>query len=215
MALLGIIGCGWIAEKAYLPLIAKMNDVDVSAIFDIDYHKALEIQKKYRVPSMFDNFDCFLSQPLDAVIIATPNNTHTYYTNMALNAGKHVLCEKPVALFKNDIESTIVTAQTANKIFLPAFVNRFRKDIGKFSELVSLIGDVKEIEVNWIRKSGIPRPGTWITNKAAAGGGVLIDIGTHVIDIGLSFLSDKRIKSVKLDQGISKQTEQKRSTLEH
>lgn len=209
MTNIGLIGCGWIAEKAYLPIISKMNDIDVCAVFDIDYQKADRIQKQYCVPNVFDNINSFLSSPLDAVIIATPNNTHTYYTNMTLNAGKHVLCEKPVALTKNDIESTIVTAQTENKIFLPAFVNRFRKDIGRFRELVSLIGEVKEVEVSWIRKSGVPRPGTWITNKIAAGGGVLIDIGTHVIDIGLSFLSDKHIRSIKLDQGITEQAEQK------
>ena len=204
----GIIGCGWIAEKAYLPLIAKMDDISVNAIFDINYHKAHEIQDKYRVPNIFDNIDRFLSQSLDAVIIATPNNTHTYYTNITLNSGKHVLCEKPVALSKNDIESTIALAHAKNKIYLPAFVNRFRKDIGRFSKLVALIGEIKEVEVNWVRKSGIPRPGTWITNKATAGGGVLIDIGTHVIDIGLSFLLDKRIQSVKLDQGTVERAEQ-------
>lgn len=205
----GIIGCGWIAEKAYLPILTKINDAKVCAVFDTNCQKAHEIQEKYHVLNTFDHIDNFLSSPLDAVIITTPNNTHTHYTNMALNAGKHVLCEKPVALSKNDIASTIAAAQTNKKIFLPAFVNRFRKDIEKFSELVSLIGEVKEVEVSWIRKSGIPRPGTWITNKVAAGGGVLIDIGTHVIDIGLSFLSDKRIQVITLDQGAIEQAEQK------
>ena len=71
-----------------------------------------------------------------------------------------------------------------------------------------MIGNVKEIEVSWIRKAGIPRPGTWITNKAAAGGGVTIDIGTHVIDIGLRFLVDKRIQSVKCVQGTAEQVKQ-------
>ena len=166
MSKLGIIGCGWIVEKAYLPLIAKMDGVDISAVFDIDYHKAYEIQNKYRVPNVFDNIDCFLSSPLDAVIVATPNNTHTYYSNMALNAGKHVLCEKPVAFCRKDIESTIAIAHNNKKIFLPAFVNRFRKDICKFCELAALIGEIKEMEISWLRKSGIPRPGTWITNKS-------------------------------------------------
>ena len=206
---IGIIGCGWITEKAYLPLIAKMDDVCISAVFDIDYHKAYEIQTKYRVSNIFDNINAFLSSPLDAVVITTPNNMHTYYTDMALNAGKHVLCEKPVALSKNDMKSSIAAAHVNNKIFLPAFVNRFRNDVKKFNELVTLIGEIKEIEVSWTRKTGIPRPGTWITNKFTAGGGVLIDIGTHVIDIGLMFLLDKRIHSVKLDRGVTRQAEQK------
>ena len=205
----GMIGCGWIAEKAYLPIIMNMDDVNLSSVFDIDFQKAHEIQEKYGVPNIFDSIDLFLSQPLDGIIITAPNNTHTYYTNMALKAGKHVLCEKPVALSKSDIESTLAIAHTHNKIFLPAFVNRFRRDIVKFSEIVSLIGAVKEVEVSWLRKSGIPRPGTWITNKSSAGGGVLTDIGTHVIDIGLRFFSVKRIQSVKLEQGIAEKAAQK------
>jgi len=209
MISLGIIGCGWIAEKAYLPIIEKMSNVNICSVFDVDYQKAYGIQKKYRVSNAFSNIDDFLSSPLDGVIIATPNNAHTYYTDMALNAGKHVLCEKPVALSKNNIESTIDIAQKNKKIFLPAYVNRFRKDILKFGELVSLIGEIKEVDVSWIRKSGIPRPGTWITNKTEAGGGVLIDIGTHVIDIGLTFISDKRIQFVKISQGTIGQAEKK------
>jgi len=209
MIRIGIVGCGWITEKAYLPALAKINDIDVCAVFDIDYQKANEIQKKYHIANVFGNIGSFLSSPLDAVIIATPNNTHTYYTDLALNAGKHVLCEKPVALTKNEIKSTAITAQANKKIFLPAFVNRFRKDILKFNEFVSLVGEIKEVEVSWIRKSGIPRPGTWITNKATAGGGVLIDIGTHVIDIGLMLFSDKRIKSVNLDRGMIEETGRK------
>lgn len=206
---IGIIGCGWIVEKAYVPTLKKMNNVDVCAVFDIDIPKIHELGRKYCESNIYENIDDFLSSPIDAVIIATPNNTHTYYTNLALNAGKHVLCEKPIAFSKNQIESTIAKAKTNRKIFLPAFVNRFRKDIKKFNELITLIGEVKEVEVSWIRKSGIPRPGTWITNKSASGGGVLIDIGTHVIDIGLTFLSDKRIKSVKLDQRTTEDAEQK------
>lgn len=61
MISLGNIGCGWIAEKAYLPLITKMNDVDVCAVFDIDNQKAHGIQKQYCVPNVFDNIDSFLS----------------------------------------------------------------------------------------------------------------------------------------------------------
>ena len=133
MSKLGIIGCGWIVEKAYLPLIAKMNDVDISAVFDIDYHKAHKLQDKYCIPNIFDNIDCFLSSPLDAVIVATPNNTHTYYSDMALNAGKHVLCEKPVAFSKNDIESTTLMDheqssgrwRSNNRYWHPCYRHRF------------------------------------------------------------------------------------------
>lgn len=199
---IGIIGCGWIVKKVYLPVIKKMKDAEVSIIFDTDYQKMSNVGMEYQVPNICTNIESFLSASFDAVIIATPNNTHTDYTNLALKAGKHVLCEKPVALSTHDIKYTISIAEANNKIFLPAFVNRFRKDIMQLNELASLVGEVKEVEVNWTRKCGIPRPGTWITNKVIAGGGVLTDIGTHVIDVGLMFLSEKRIKSANLKHGI-------------
>ncbi|NSW90285.1 MAG: Gfo/Idh/MocA family oxidoreductase [Firmicutes bacterium] len=188
---IGIIGCGWIVKKAYLPVLAQMSDVKVSGIFDINFKNASNIRKQYKI---YDNIDDFLCTSHDAVIIATPNNTHSYYTNLVLNSGIHVLCEKPVAFTRSAAEFSVSTAKANQKIYLPALVNRFRKDVLKFCELVSLIGEVLEVDVSWIRKSGIPRPGTWITNREKAGGGALIDIGTHVIDIGLMFISDKRIK---------------------
>ena len=139
MIRLGIIGSGWIVKKAYLPILKKMNNVTINAVFDNDYQRACEVKNNYSVPNAFNNVEDFLSSPIDAVIIATPNNTHTYYSNKVLSAGKHVLCEKPVALSKKDIESTLLIASKNNKIFIPAFVNRFRPDIQCFRKLVLMI----------------------------------------------------------------------------
>lgn len=207
MVKIGIIGCGWIVKKAYLPVLATMRDVEICSIYDINIHEASNELEQYHVSDLCDNIDRFMATDIDAVIIATPNNTHTYYTNLALESGKNVLCEKPVAFTRSDVESSLSIAKANQRIFLPAFVNRFRTDILKFKELASCLGEIQEVEVSWIRKSGIPRPGTWITNKAIAGGGVLEDIGTHVIDIGLMFISNKDIKQAHLIKGTSEEAE--------
>ena len=207
MFYIGIVGCGWIIEKAYLPVLSNMEDIIISAVFDINLDRAYRIQTKYKIKNIFDNIGDFLNSEIDAVIVATPNNTHSYYSRVCLMAGKHVLCEKPVAFSKEEIEYIISISREKQKVFLPAFVNRFRKDIQTYIEWVSRMKEVKKVEVRWIRKSGIPKPGTWITNKKMSGGGALIDIGTHILDIGVMFIPNKTIQSVCMEQGKSRNIE--------
>ena len=198
MTNLGLIGCGWISQKAYLPLISRMSNVSIKAIYDSDLKKMHQIQSIYRIRNSYDNISDLLNSDIDGVIITTTNDTHTYYSNLALKAGKHVLCEKPIAFEPKDVISTLMLSKKNNKLYIPALVNRFRKDVEIANEFVSQIGKITQIEVSWIRESGIPRPGTWITNKKKAGGGALIDIGTHMIDIGLMYLTNKNIETCKL-----------------
>lgn len=199
----GLIGCGWIVEKVYLPILRGMKDIKIAAVFDTDSHCGQRLQREYEIPCVTGNIDDFLSAGFDAALVATPNYTHTFYSDLMLKAGKHVLCEKPVAFTRKEIQRTIDMANQNKKVYLPALVSRFRTDILEVGKLAGQIGEIREVSVKWVRKSGIPKPGSWITNKQAAGGGVLIDIGTHVIDIGLMFLSDKQVKSVYMDVGMN------------
>lgn len=208
----GIIGCGWIAEKVYLPLLKSFDNACLHAIFDTDEKKLVSLKEKYEIPVISNSFKDFLKLPFDAVIIATPNDTHSYYTNCSLEGGKHVLCEKPVAFSKLEIEETIAIAKKNNKVFFPALVNRFRKDVQYLKGKSCEIGKITDIEVSWVRKSGIPKLGSWITNKSYAGGGALIDIGTHIIDIGLMFIKEPKVKSVEAKFGIADNIEKYQSS---
>lgn len=195
MVNIGLIGCGWIIEKAHIPAFQKRSDAKITSVYDANRDRAKEIAEKYGFTVSLAVEDLLCSD-IDAVIIATPNDTHTFYTDLALAYKKHVLCEKPVALSGNAYKNSLKTAEVNHTILLPAFVNRFREEIIQLSQMIQqgLIGEVDRIEAYWVRKAGIPRPGTWITNKEHAGGGALIDIGSHLLDICLMLFKEEQIE---------------------
>ena len=197
---IGIAGCGWIAEKAHIPAFVNLDGVKISSVFDvvIDYAEALA--SKYNIDGIYDNYEEFLKSGINAVVIATPNYTHAHYSTMALERGIHVLCEKPAALFTEEMLYALKVAERSGSLFMPGFVNRFRYDIRKIRDLVSNneIGDILEIKSGWLRKAGIPRPGTWFTNRKYSGGGVLSDLGPHVIDICMMFFPNDLPSEVSL-----------------
>ena len=209
---IGVIGCGWIAKKVYLPLLNSMDNVCLFAAFDTDERSITSLKEKYEIPVICKNFKEFIELPLDAVIIATPNYTHSYYANCSLECGKHVLCEKPVAFSKSKLQETVSIANKNKRIFFPALVNRFRKDVQYFKEKSCEIGKITDIDVCWIRKSGIPKLGSWITNEGYSGGGALIDIGTHIIDIGLMFVDNLQVEKVEASFGVIDNIEKHRSS---
>jgi len=197
---IGFIGCGWIVENAHIPAFLKQKNSKLAAVFDIEFAKAERLAKKYAIKKYYDNFDNFLESDIEAVIVATPNYSHSYYSLKSLSRGIHVLCEKPVAISTNELLSVIEMARKMKKVFLPGYVNRFRPDILKIKELIlgNELGEIREIEAGWLRKSGIPRPGSWFTNKKYSGGGVLIDIGTHILDICLMLIGEQNYQNIEL-----------------
>lgn len=190
---IGMAGCGWIAEKAHIPAFNKVDGVSVTAVYDTNIKKAEELAQKFDIPNVSDKYEELLESEVDAIIILTPNYTHGQYALKALEAKKHVLCEKPITIYTDEMLKIMEAASENEMVFMPGFVNRFRPDIEKLYQLFAKedIGELQNVKVGWLRKAGIPRPGTWFTNKKYSGGGVLIDLGSHIIDIGLMFLKGK------------------------
>lgn len=197
---IGIVGCGWIVEFAHLPALQKIKDVTVKAVFDINIESARLISKKFSIQYVFDKFEDFIDCGLDGIIIATPNSTHVSYTMEALQRNVGVLCEKPVALKSSEVEEIIKICKEKNVIYIPGFVNRWREDIQKMYSVLQegKIGEIKSVSAGWLRKSGIPRPGTWFTSRRFSGGGVLTDLGSHIIDICLMIIGDRKLYDTTL-----------------
>lgn len=199
---IGIVGAGWIAEKAHIPALLKIADVKVEAIFDVSETRGNDICRRFGISKWYSDYEEFLASGVDAVIIASPNYTHGDYSIKALSHGIHVLCEKPIALSIREVEEAIKVANQNNCVYLPGFVNRFRKDVQQLKEIIDTnqIGKIMKIDAAWVRKSGMPRPGSWFTSKQYAGGGVLNDLGSHILDI-IMMLHDENInlKEIKVD----------------
>lgn len=190
---LGIAGLGWIVEKSHIPSFEKIDCVEIVSIFDISEERRKYIAEKFHIRKQYSEYLEFLQSGIDAVVIATPNYTHAQYSIQALENGIHVLCEKPIALISKEVRQAIKEAENNNCLYIPAFVNRFRYDIQKLKECVDKgkIGEIISINAGWLRRAGMPRPGSWFTNKKYSGGGVLSDLGPHVLDICLMLLKDK------------------------
>lgn len=196
---LGLAGCGWIAENGHIPAFKKIGDVELKSVFDIDINRATEIASRFEIKDSFDNYDEFLQSGIDAVVITTPNFTHSEYALAALEKGKHILCEKPFTI--NSYEATKITdaAKKNKKVAMPAFVNRFRYDVTTMNNIIKQeIGQIKDVQASWNRKSGVPRPRTWFTSKKHSGGGVLIDLGSHIVDLCLMIKGVKPVKTMSL-----------------
>lgn len=209
---IGFAGLGWIAEKAHIPAFQKQKDVEIVAAFDISVRRCEYIGRMFGIKNVFNDYIKFLDTGMDAVIIATPNYTHADYAIKALERRIHVLCEKPVALSSQEIEKVIEIAERNGCMYIPAFVNRFRYDIRCLKKVVEsgVLGEITGIDAGWIRRNGRPRPGSWFTNRRYAGGGVLLDLGSHVLDIcmmlikGESTVKNAEATAFFADSGLSK-----------
>lgn len=197
---IGCIGCGWIMEHAHIPAFLQQENVRINSLYDTDITRARRVAEHFGIEGAYDDLQAFLHSGIDAVIVATPNSTHAQYAMQAIGHGLHVLCEKPVAVHSAEIEAVVQAAREKGVLFVPGFVNRFRNDINRVRSLLSAggIGEITRIDAGWLRRSGVPRPGTWFTHKAYSGGGVLIDLGSHIIDLCLMMLEGKSPLTMEL-----------------
>lgn len=208
---LGIIGCGWIMKKVHIPVFADIPHVRISAIYDKSIEELKQFTGSLKDVRLYCDLNEFFSEKLDAVIIGTPNSLHSYYTQEALSRGIHVLCEKPVGLSASEIKQMIEMSKRRKVIYLPAYVNRYRKDINIVYENIrnGRIGEIRSIDAKWIRSNGIPRAGGWNTNRAMAGGGVLQDLGSHMIDLCTYFAECDIMSDCKATFAVAEHSEQK------
>ncbi len=185
---LGIIGTGGIANGAHLPGYSQIPELcEIFALCDIDPKALKSTAEKYPVKHKFDDYKKMLEMPeIDAVSVCTPNYVHFAPTVDALKAGKNVLCEKPIAMNAKEAAEMVKTARKAGKILQVGYNSRFAPSnqlLKKFIEAGEL-GDIYYARAQAMRVRGIPGWGVFI-DKSKQGGGPLIDIGVHILDLTL------------------------------
>ena len=187
---IGIIGSGGIAQHAHMPAYKKLQDegkARIVAVADQNPEVARTAAEKFDVPHQFSDYRQLLEMPeVDAVDICTPNFLHRQPTVDALDAGKHVLVEKPIALNAVEGQEMVDAARRSGKKLqvalnvrfgaVPQSVKRFIKD-GK-------LGEIYYARAHALRRRGVPGWGVF-TQKDKQGGGPLIDIGVHILDLTL------------------------------
>lgn len=180
----GVIGTGGIANAAHLPALDKLADTEIFAVCDIKEDVLKTSAERWKVPHQFTDYNELLKMPeIDAVHICTPNDTHMDPTVQALNAGKHVICEKPIGRNPAEAQKMVDAARKTGKKLMIAQCWRWNADIAVLKRYVEAgeLGDIFMARVWALRRRGIPGWGVFI-NKEKQGGGPLIDIGVHILD---------------------------------
>ncbi|MBC2579527.1 Gfo/Idh/MocA family protein [Clostridium sp. DJ247] len=196
----GIIGCGGIANGKHMPNLAKIPQVEIVAFCDIIKDKAEEALKKYgkEDAKIYEDYkDLLKDESIDVVHVCTPNRSHSFITVDALEAGKHVMCEKPMAKTTEDARKMIEAAKRTGKKLTIGYQNRFRGD-SRYLHQVCEKGELGEIyfaKAHAIRRRAVPTWGVFL-NEFEQGGGPLIDIGTHALDLTLWMMNNYKPKYV-------------------
>jgi predicted dehydrogenase len=195
----GIIGCG--AGRLHAREYVTLPDVELVALAGLEEDRCREVATKYDIPRIYRDYTELLAQPdIDGVSICAPNHLHAPMTIAALEAGKHVLVEKPLAASIAEGEAVIEAAANTDRVLMTVFNRRYRKDSHLLKRHVEAgsLGQVYFVRTGWLRDQGIPGGGArgWFFEKAHSGGGCLIDLGVHMLDLGLWMIGNPRVESV-------------------
>ncbi|MBU8880154.1 Gfo/Idh/MocA family oxidoreductase [Bacillus sp. FJAT-29790] len=185
----GIIGCGSIAKHRHLPEYAGNEQVEIIAVCDIVEERAIEMARQYNAKS-YSNFEELLANPdITAVSVCTPNYLHAPISIAALNAGKHVLCEKPMATSREEAEKMIAAAGKNNKKLMIAHNQRFVPSHQKAKQLIENgeVGKIYSFRTAFGHggPEGWSADGkeTWFFRKKEAFIGAMGDLGVHKTDL--------------------------------
>ncbi len=183
----GVIGLGM--GRHHLAGYDLCKDkAEIVALCDIDEDRLSEFKEKYNVPKAFKDYREMLAlKDLDVVSVATPNYLHASITIDALKAGKHVLCEKPMAMNAEEAQGMVDEAKKAKKKLMIHFNFRFSPQSQLLKRYIEAgeLGRIYYAKTGWHRRRGFPRLGSWFLDKSKSGGGPLIDLAVHRLDLAL------------------------------
>ncbi|MGO4182928.1 Gfo/Idh/MocA family protein [Paenibacillus sp. TAF43_2] len=198
---IGIIGCGGIANQKHMPSLAKLSHMgDMVAFCDVIEEKAQKAAQDFgsEGAKVYVDYKKLLEdESIDVVHVLTPNLQHSYITVDALEAGKHVMCEKPMAINSIEAKKMVDAAKRTGKKLTIGYQNRFRNDSQILHKACREgdLGDIYMTKAHAVRRRGVPTWGVFL-DKEQQGGGPLIDLGTHALDLALWFMDNYKPKSV-------------------
>ncbi|MCA1808710.1 MAG: Gfo/Idh/MocA family oxidoreductase, partial [Lentisphaerae bacterium] len=188
----GIIGAGQIA-KDHCRNIAGHPEARLAAVADISRERREQLRDEFGMDRAYASWqDLLADRELDAVAIALPNSLHAPVTIAALEAGKHVLLDKPFTLNYREASKVVAVARRRRKLLMLGMNRRYVKEAQELRALVERgeLGDIYHARVCWMRRCGSPRFGTWFVNKKLAGGGCMLDIGVHMLDLAMHLMGN-------------------------
>jgi predicted dehydrogenase len=194
----GVVGLGW-AGETHIKAYQSLSDVEVVAASDPRADHMRHIGQTYQIAHLTTDYQELVTRDdLDVVSVATPNFLHAPVAIAALKHDKHVLCEKPMALNVAEGEAMVKAAIDHQRVLQVVFNHRRRGDVSVLKSYIDEggLGRIYHAKAMWMRRSGIPQLGGWFTTREMAGGGPLIDLGVHILDMALYLLDEPEVVAV-------------------
>lgn len=179
----GIAGCGRFAEHTFIPVSKFLRRNVINSFFSHNLNRAKELAEKSGASGYFDNFDEFLKSDIDCVYIGSVNAHHYEQVIKAAEAGKNILCEKPLSLTSKQAEEMVEVCKRNNVLLAVNFIHRTHPHVIKAKELIKNQTIGKLVAVNVSFNLDFPPGSNFRFNKELSGGGALRDLGSHMLDL--------------------------------
>ncbi len=195
---IGLVGVGATAQINHIPAWKRIPDVELVAVCERDAEKGARVAQKFQVARAHGRLDDLLADDIDVVDICTPNYLHAPMAVAALEAGKHVFCERPLSRSAAEAQAMVRAARKHDRTLMCSVQHRFRPDaqlLRKFVEKGDL-GEVFFAKAGWLRQRTQWDSDEWRRQKRESGGGVVLDLGFQVLDQALWVLGGPKVESV-------------------
>lgn len=194
----GVVGLGF-AGRTALEAFSELPDVEVIGLAGLEKDILTSLGEKHGVPHLYERWEDLLETPgLEAVSIGTPTQLHAPIALAALQKGLHVLSEKPLARTVAEGTAMVEASKKAGRVLKVVFNHRERGDVAALKHQIDegQLGRIYYAKAHWMRRNGIPGMGGWFTNRELSGGGPLIDLGVHILDMALHLMGEPQVSTV-------------------
>ncbi len=193
----GVLGMGAISQIVHLPILSEREDATVVAVADSDTPKAETIASRFGVPRVLSDQELIQDDDVQAAVICTPNHLHESLAIAALEAGKHVLVERPLALTPEGVQRVLDAASAAGRCLAVGMNHRYRPDVGALASFVAggELGEIYAVRASSLTRKTPSVRSTW-RQTADQGGGALMDLGVQILDLAFWVVGYPRITRV-------------------
>ena len=195
---LGVVGAGATSQLMHLPILSERPDVQVAAVSDPDDLKARSVAERFGVPHVVDDDALMADGEIDGVVICAPSFLHEALAASFLEAGKHVLVERPLALSAGGVRWLLSIAQAADKGLVLGMPHRYQPDVSALRTVIADggLGELSSARMTWLNQA-VRRPRTgWRRRALESGGGALMDLGVPALDLALWVLGYPEVERV-------------------
>ncbi|MDX2547974.1 Gfo/Idh/MocA family protein [Streptomyces sp. WI04-05B] len=189
-----VVGLGWAGRELWLRLLREHEDFEVVAVVDPDPRSRAATVAATGLPA-HATVDALDPRTVDVAVVAVPNHLHAEVAADLLRQGISVFLEKPVCLTGAEADA-LAEAERDGGTLLAGSAAAHRGDVRELAGLLPELGRIRHVGLAWVRARGVPQPGGWFTQRSKAGGGVLVDLGWHLLDVLTSLLGPAPVVQV-------------------